>query len=67
MRQGPKKLAYPLMPYNRDTFYYDTAGESDVGLSGVTFTMGADGKATRVVVENLNHDELGTFTRVPDN
>jgi hypothetical protein len=66
MRQGPKKLAYPLMPYTRDTFYYDTAGESDVGLSGVMFTMGADGTATRVVVENLNHDELGAFTRVPD-
>jgi hypothetical protein len=67
MRQGPKKLAYPLMPYNRDTFYYDTAGESDVGLSGVTFTIGTDGTATRVVVENLNNDGLGAFTRVPDN
>ncbi|HEX5940584.1 MAG TPA: serine hydrolase [Dehalococcoidia bacterium] len=40
MRQGPKKSAYPLTHYDRDTFYYDTAGENAVGLSGVTFVIG---------------------------
>lgn len=64
MRQGPKKLAYPLTHYDRDTFYYDTPAESAVGLSGVTFTIDGDGKAARVVVENLNQDGLGTFTRM---
>lgn len=63
MRQGPKKSAYPLIHYDRDTFYYDTVGENGVGLSGVTFTIGAEGKAMRVVVENLNQDGLGMFTR----
>ncbi|HKN88623.1 MAG TPA: serine hydrolase [Nitrospiraceae bacterium] len=65
MRQGPKRLAYLLRHYTRDTFYYDTVGESAVGLSGVTFTMGADGRAIHVVVENLNKDGLGMFTRIP--
>ncbi|HEY6084927.1 MAG TPA: serine hydrolase, partial [Nitrospira sp.] len=62
MRQGPKKLAYPLTHYDHDTFYYDTAGENAVGLSGVTFTVGGN-KATGVVIENLNKDDLGTFRR----
>lgn len=65
MRQGPKKLSYSLTHYNRDTFYYATAGENAVGLSGVTFAIGADGKAFLVVVENLNNEGLGSFTRVP--
>jgi CubicO group peptidase (beta-lactamase class C family) len=64
MRQGLKKSAYPLTHYDRDTFYYDTAGESVVGLSGVTFVIGADGNAaTSVIVENLNQEGLGTFAR----
>jgi CubicO group peptidase (beta-lactamase class C family) len=64
MRQGPKKSAYPLTHYDRDTFYYDTAGENAVGLSGVTFTVGGDGKAaTSVTIENLNQEGLGLFTR----
>ncbi len=65
MRQGLKKPAYPLTHYDRDTFYYDTAGENAVGLSGVTFVIGADGKAaTGVTIENLNHEGLGTFMRI---
>jgi hypothetical protein len=66
MRQGPKKFSYALTHYNHDTFYYATAGENAVGLSGVTFAVGADGKASHVLVENLNHDALGTFRRVPE-
>ena len=65
MKQGPKHLTYPLTHYDHDTFYYDTAGENAVGLSGVTFISEAGGKASRVVVENLNKDDLGTFVRVP--
>ena len=45
-------------------FCYETGGENAVGLSGATFTIGADGKAASVVVENLNSDGLGAFTRV---
>jgi CubicO group peptidase (beta-lactamase class C family) len=65
MKQGPKPLAYPLTHYDHDTFYYETTGENAVGLSGVTFTMDGTGKALRVLVENLNKEGLGTFTRMP--
>lgn len=77
MRQGPKRSAYPLTHYKKsahplthydhDTFYYSTAGEEAVGLSGVTFTIDGDGKAAAsVTVENLNKDGLGAFARVLD-
>ena len=62
--EGPKKLTFPLKHYDRDTFTYDTAGENAVGRSGITFTIGPDGQATQVVVENLNVHGEGTFKRV---
>ena len=62
--EGPKKLTFSLKHYDRDTFTYDTAGENAVGRSGVTFTIGPDGQATQVVVENLNAHGEGTFKRV---
>src|SRR6476659_6568698 len=61
--EGPKKLTFPLKHYDRDTFTYDTIGENAVGRSGVTFTIGPDGQATKVVVENLNAHDEGTFKR----
>ena len=62
--EGPKKLTFPLKHYDRDTFTYDTTRENAVGRSGVTFTIGPDGQATQVVVENLNVHREGTFKRV---
>ena len=62
--EGPKKLTFPLKHYDRDRFTYDTTGENAVGRSGVTFTIGPDGQATQVVVENLNVHREGTFKRV---
>ncbi|HEY2047673.1 MAG TPA: alpha/beta fold hydrolase, partial [Candidatus Udaeobacter sp.] len=62
--EGPKKLTFPLKHYDRDTFTYETTGENAVGRSGVTFTIGPDGQATHVVVENLNVHREGTFKRV---
>ena len=62
--EGPKKLTFPIKHYDRDTFTYDTTGENAVGRSGVTFTIGPDGQATQVVVENLNAHGEGTFKRV---
>ena len=61
--EGPKKLTFPLKHYDRDTFTYETAGENAVGRSGVTFTIGPDGQATQVIVENLNLHREGTFKR----
>jgi CubicO group peptidase (beta-lactamase class C family)/pimeloyl-ACP methyl ester carboxylesterase len=61
--QGPKNKTFPMQHYDRDTFTYETAGENGVGRSGVTFTIGPDGKAVQVVVENLNVRGEGAFKR----
>ena len=66
MEQGPKNTPFSLKHYNRDVFFYETAGENAVGLAGVTFTIGAHGKATSIAVENLNNEGLGVFTRLQD-
>src|SRR6266571_2742786 len=62
--QGPKNKTFPMKHYDRDTFTYETEDENAVGRSGITFTIGPDGKATQVVVENLNVRGEGTFKRV---
>jgi len=64
--EGPKKLTFSVKHYDRDTFTYDTTGENAVGRTGVTFTIGPDGQATQVVVENLNAHGEGTFKRVKE-
>lgn len=61
--QGAKKQAFPLQHYNRNIFTYQPEGENAFGLSGVMFTVGADGKATNVTIENLNINQQGTFER----
>ena len=63
MQLGPKKQRFALRHYDGDTFSYRTTGENAVGLSGVTFTVGSGGRATKVRVENLDTTGLGTFTR----
>jgi hypothetical protein len=63
MTLGPDNRQFPLQHYAGDVFAFQTQGENAVGLSGVTFTVGADGRATKAVVEQLDHDGLGTFTR----
>ncbi len=63
--QGPKNKTFPMKHYDRDTFTYETEDENAVGRSGTTFTIGPDGKAPQVVVENLNVRGEGTFKRVP--
>ncbi|MGW1894521.1 serine hydrolase [Streptomyces sp. NPDC002004] len=62
MSLGPRKMRFPLRHYTGNTFSYDTTGENAVGLSGVTFTLGPDGDATKVRVEHLDGNGLGTFT-----
>jgi CubicO group peptidase (beta-lactamase class C family) len=62
--QGPQPESFPMQHYGRDTFTYETRGENAIGTSGITFTVGADGKASRMLVENLNVRGLGTFIRI---
>jgi CubicO group peptidase (beta-lactamase class C family) len=63
LRLGPKKTAFDLLHYDRDVFIYQPVGESAGGLSGVTFWVGPDLQATKVVIEYLNTDGQGTFSR----
>ena len=62
--QGPKNKTFPMKHYDRDTFTYETEDENAVGKSGIPFTIGSDGKAAQVLVENLNVRGEGSFKRV---
>ncbi|HZA66621.1 MAG TPA: serine hydrolase, partial [Geminicoccaceae bacterium] len=62
--QGPHDMTFAMTHYDRDVFTYETEGESAIGTAGITFTLGADGKAIEVVVENLDVNGEGTFRRV---
>lgn len=63
MRLGPQEMIFPLAHFNRDTFTYAPPGENGGALSAVTSTIGADGTASHVVVENLDLYGAGTFRR----
>jgi CubicO group peptidase (beta-lactamase class C family) len=64
---GPNKQAFPLQHYDRDIFTYQPEGENAFGLSALTFTVAANGKATTVTIENLNIEQQGVFHRdLPD-
>ena len=65
LQLGPKKDASPLRHFDRDVFTYQPVGENAYGLSAVTFSVGADGKANSVNIENLNINGQGTFARTP--
>lgn len=55
---------FPLTPFNRDLFVYSPSQETPQAHMGVTFLIGADGKASAVTIEDLNDYGLGTLTRV---
>lgn len=60
---GPSKTRYQLKHYDRDTFTYLPPGENSPGASGISFTIGSDGRAMQMIVENLNEHSQGVFTR----
>jgi CubicO group peptidase (beta-lactamase class C family) len=64
LHMGPKKAPYPMWHWNRDVFLYQPTGENAYGPSAVTFVVGAEQKATRVVIENLDIHGEGGFERV---
>jgi CubicO group peptidase (beta-lactamase class C family) len=65
LRLGPKKTSFALRHWDRDVFLYQPEGENAGGLSAVTFTVGPDRIALRVVIQNLDIHGQGTFTRRP--
>ena len=64
LQRGAQLTPFPLTHYDRDVFSYQPTGEMAYGLSGVTFTLGPDGKASRVVIEDLDIYGAGTLGRV---
>jgi hypothetical protein len=60
---GPKMTEFAMRHWDRDVFTYQPTGEFAAGRSGITFLVGPDGKASRVVVENLDIRGQGTFVR----
>jgi CubicO group peptidase (beta-lactamase class C family) len=65
LKLGPKRRAFRLTHFDRDTFTYQPEGEMAAGPSGVTFRVGPDRVADAVTVENLDVHGSGTLTRVP--
>ncbi len=63
MQIGAKPLTFELRHFDRDTFLYQPVGEMAGGLSAVTFTIGPDGRAAQIVLENLNVGGQGAFLR----
>jgi CubicO group peptidase (beta-lactamase class C family) len=63
LRLGPNQMAFKLTHWNRDVFVYQPIGENAGGLSGVRFSIDADGRADRVLIDNLNIHGQGLFTR----
>ena len=64
LRLGPKMAEFALRHWDRDVFTYQPLGENAGGLSGITFWVGPDRKASRLVVENLDIHDQGTFVRL---
>lgn len=63
VRLGPNKSERALKHFNRDVFSFETFGENASGWTGVTFTVGADGKASSVQIEALDIHGQGKFNR----
>jgi hypothetical protein len=63
MRVGPNGDTFPLTHFSHDVFTYQPIGENAGPPSAVTFTVVASGRASRVVVENLDVYGAGTFVR----
>jgi len=65
MTMGPQDgpTTFALTHFDGDTFSFETVGENANGLAGAIFTVGDDGRATKVVLDYYDRTELGTFVR----
>ena len=60
---APLQRHHRFLPhFDRAVFVYRTAGENAFGLSGVTFQLGPDRRATSVLVQNLDRHGQRTLT-----
>lgn len=56
-------LVKPIKHYDRDTFTWQMESEDLWGVSAITFAIGADGRPISVMIDNLNNNGQGLFTR----
>ncbi|WP_206599367.1 DUF3471 domain-containing protein [Methyloceanibacter stevinii] len=65
MTMGPvaAPTTFALSHFDGDTFSFKTVGENANGLAGAIFTVGKDGKASKVVLDYYDRTGLGTFVR----
>lgn len=64
MAIGPRNQVFRLAHWNDNTFSYEPTGENAVGISAVSFTIEAGAVvATKLTIEFLNQNKLGTFVR----
>jgi hypothetical protein len=54
---------YPITPFQQNIVLIHPDPETPDTPSPVTFSFGADGKATAITIERLNSSGLGTLTR----
>jgi hypothetical protein len=64
LRIGPKAFEAPLAHYERDTFSWQPPGENAPVRSGLTFTIGPDGRASAFTDQYMASGGAGTLTRV---
>lgn len=60
---GPKPETVLLTPLNRDAFYFQMRTENISDLNQVIFTIDGSGLANQLVIDVLNQNGHGTFTR----
>ena len=62
---GPQgaPTTFALTHFDGDIFSFETIGENANGLAGAIFTVGDDGKASKVVLDYYDRTGLGTFVR----
>ena len=65
LQLGPKPLVFPLRHFDRDTFSWQPSGESASVRSGLSFTIGSEGRAVSFQDEYLASGGPGVLTRVP--
>lgn len=62
-----KELVVPLKHYDRDTFTFELTCEDLGGVNAMSFTIGTDGQAQSLLVECLNENGNGSFTKSKTN
>ncbi|MFL1461877.1 serine hydrolase [Roseococcus sp. DSY-14] len=63
LHMGPRGRRFPLAHFNRDSFTFQPDGENASGPAAVAFSVGPDGRAGAVTVENLDAGGQGRFLR----